>query len=303
MPKFLRALLFALLLSFSTAPVHAENPAGKPATKEEAMAYFRQQAAKLHPQHGKVTLQEGLASLNLSSDFGYLSQDQTEILVHDIWQNPPVSKTLGSIIPTSLDVLSPDFWAIIITYNDDGHVSDEDAEKIDYDKLLQQMKDANVEEKKRREEDGYQAFDLLGWATSPHYDKAAHKLYWATKLQPVGQTEMGLNYNIRILGRKGYLVMTIVGGMQQLPMIESNIDKILSLVDFNTSQRYADFNPGTDKMAAYGMAALIGGTLAAKAGLFKGLLVALIALKKFVILAFVAVVAFFKKLFGRKKSN
>src|SRR3989449_2653188 len=33
--------------------------------------------------------------------------------------------------------------------------------------------------------------------------------------------------------------------------------------------RYADFIPGTDKVAEYGIAALIAGGLAAKAGLFK----------------------------------
>ncbi len=302
MPALSRCmLLIALLLAFTPAAAFAVNPDGTPTTKEEALVYFKKQAEKLHPQHGKIILEKGLVTLNIPQDFGYLPQDQTEILIHNIWQNPPGAKTLGAIIPAPFDVLSHDSWAIIITYNDDGHISDKDAATIDYDKLLQQMQKSNVEEKRQREEAGYTAFDLVGWAAKPHYDKDAHKLYWALQLQPEGSQERELNYNIRILGRQGYLVMSIVGSLAQLPMIESNTDKILSFVDFNTSHRYADFNPSTDKMAAYGMAALIGGIAAAKVGLFKGLFVALLALKKFIILAAIAVAAFFKRLFKRKK--
>ena len=72
------------------------------------------------------------------------------------------------------------------------------------------------------------------------------------------------------------------------------------MVDFNAGNRYADYKPGTDKVAAYGLAALVAGGIAAKAGLFKGLIVALIALKKFVIIGVIAAVALVKKLLSRK---
>ncbi|HEY1490071.1 MAG TPA: DUF2167 domain-containing protein, partial [Verrucomicrobiae bacterium] len=77
---------------------------------------------------------------------------------------------------------------------------------------------------------------------------------------------------------------------------------ILGMVDFKEGSRYADFDPKVDKVAKYGIATLVaGGALAAaaKLGLLKGLWVFILAAKKFVILAIVAIAAFFKKLFKR----
>jgi uncharacterized membrane-anchored protein len=60
-----------------------------------------------------------------------------------------------------------------------------------------------------------------------------------------------------------------------------------------------------DKVAKYGIAALVAGgvAVAAKAGMFKVLLVGLLAAKKFVILGVIAVWAFIKKLFSRRSSS
>ena len=74
------------------------------------------------------------------------------------------------------------------------------------------------------------------------------------------------------------------------------------MVDFKEGSRYADFDPKTDKVAAYGIAALVaGGALAAaaKLGLLKGLWVAILALKKFIVIGVIALVAFVKKFFKR----
>jgi uncharacterized membrane-anchored protein len=78
---------------------------------------------------------------------------------------------------------------------------------------------------------------------------------------------------------------------------------VITFVEFNEGHRYADFIPGTDKVAEYGIAALIAGGIAAKAGLFKVLLGVLIAAKKLVIVAVVAIAAFLRKLFGRKSEG
>ena len=90
--------------------------------------------------------------------------------------------------------------------------------------------------------------------------------------------------------------------MDQLGEIDKQTPEILGMVDFKEGNRYADFDPKVDKVAKYGIAALVaGGALAAaaKLGLLKGLWVFILAAKKFVIIAIVAIVAFFKKLFKR----
>src|SRR4029078_9460158 len=108
------------------------------------------------------------------------------------------------------------------------------------------------------------------------------------------------NYNLRVLGRGGVLTLNAVSGISQLPQIEAATPKILEMVDFNEGHRYTDYKPGTDKLATYGLAALVAGGIAAKTGLLKGLILALIAAKKLVVVAVVGVFAFIGKLFGRK---
>jgi len=71
--------------------------------------------------------------------------------------------------------------------------------------------------------------------------------------------------------------------------------------NFDQGNRYADFNPKVDKVAAFGIAALIAGGVAAKLGFFKLILVFLVAAKKFIIIAAAAVAAFFRKIFKRRK--
>ena len=116
-----------------------------------------------------------------------------------------------------------------------------------------------------------------------------HKLYWAKQLKFGGGNEDTLNYNIRILGRRGVLVLNAVAAMSQLPEIERNAPKILAALDFNPGNRYADFSEASgDKVASYGIAALVAGGVAAKLGLFKGLWVLLLGAKKFVIIGVVA---------------
>src|SRR5262249_41730642 len=175
---------------------------------------------------------------------------------------------------------------------------DDEAASINYDDMLKQMKEGTREGNQERIKQGYEAIELIGWAAPPRYDKAAHKLYWAKELSFGGGPEHTLNYDIRALGRRG------VVSIDQLQAIEKDMREVLSFVEFNEGHRYGDYVAGVDKVAAYGIGALIAGTVAAKAGLFKLLLGALIAGKKFVIIALAALAAFLKKLFsGRRKEE
>ena len=58
-----------------------------------------------------------------------------------------------------------------------------------------------------REKQGFERVTLIGWAEPPSYDAAAHKLYWAKELAFADNPDHTLNYNIRVLGRRGVLVL------------------------------------------------------------------------------------------------
>lgn len=284
-----------LFLVASDRPILAEG--GEPPSGDPGLAAL---VGQLKPQHGDITLGSGLATLKVPEEFGYLDPQQAKTMLEKIWGNPHGEGTLGMLIPSGVDVLSADCWGVVITYEEEGYVKDDDADKIDYTDLMKTMKEGTAAANEERKKQGYPSIELVGWATTPHYDKAAHKLYWAKELKFSDGKENTLNYNIRVLGRRGVLVLNAVAGMTQLSLIEMNTPKVLEMVEFKEGHRYADFNGNTDKIAAYGIAGLVAGTIAAKAGFFKVLWIGLLAAKKFVIVGVIAVAAFLKKLFGRK---
>jgi uncharacterized membrane-anchored protein len=165
------------------------------------------------------------------------------------------------------------------------------------------MQEGSKQASAERVKNGYPSIELVGWAKPPRYDKETHKFYWAKEIK-FGDSgdENTLNYNLRILGRRGILILNVVSGMPQFPQVEKATPELLEMVDFNAGHRYADYTPGTDKLATYGLAALVAGGIAAKTGLIKGLFLALLAMKKFVIIGVIAVVAFVKKLLGGRST-
>ncbi len=258
---------------------------------------------RLKVQQGEVVLGDHLAKLNVPKEFYYLSPSDTETVLSKIWGNPPGSKTLGMLIPSDTEVDAPNSWGIIITNQTDGHVNDKDANDIKYDELLKDMQDGTKEENAEREKAGYPKVTLVGWAAPPHYDASAKKLYWAKEIAFSDKPDHTLNYNIRVLGKEEVLVLNAVAGMDQLQMIQQRIPQVLSFVSFNDGHRYEEFNPSTGKMAAYGIAGLVAGGVLAKAGLFKVLLVGLLAAKKLIIVGLIAVGGFFSKFFKKKDKN
>ncbi len=259
--------------------------------------------ASLKFQSGKVDLPNGIATLDLPPTFRYLNPEDSERVLVNAWGNPPGNKTLGMIFPVDVSPVSQESWGVVITYEEDGHVNDNDADQIKYDELLKEMQSSMTEANEERKKQGYPTVSLVGWAETPGYDKATHKLYWAKELA-FGDTDAHtLNYNIRVLGRKGVLVLNAVAGMSQIATIKAEMPNVLAATDFKAGNSYNDFNSDTDKVAEYGIAALVAGGVAAKLGLFAKLFALLIAFKKAVIIGVIALGAAIKKLLGMRKQE
>jgi uncharacterized membrane-anchored protein len=264
-------------------------------------------AKNLKYQQGEIDLRGGLAKLHVPKEFNYLGPDDADTVLVKLWGNPPhEEKLLGLLIPAGMTPMSSNAWVVTIDYNEDGYVKDDDAAKINYDDLLKKMQKGIAANNKERQKQGYPTIDLVGWAAPPHYDATTHKLYWAKQLKFEGEATDTLNYNIRMLGRKGVLELNAIAAMPQLPQIDEQTPQILAMVDFTEGNRYADFDPNKDQVAKYGITALVaGGTLAAaaKLGFFKGIWLFILAGKKFIIIGVIAVVALFKKFFKRGGSS
>ena len=246
-----------------------------------AKAFF----SSLKFQSGTIAVPAAHATLKLAPEYRFLGAHDAQRVLES-WGNPPDEDVLGMLLPGGEKTLSDqNAWAVVLTHVDEGHVSDAEAASTDYDK-----------------KQGYDRVDLVGWATKPHYDQATNKIYWAKELKFSDSPGNTLNYDIRVLGRSGYLSLNAVAPMKALQTVETGMQQVLAMTDFDAGHRYADFNPSTDKVAAYGIAALVGGALAAKAGLFAKLLAMLLAAKKLIGVAIVAIGAAVGRLFKRNKA-
>ncbi|MBI2510534.1 MAG: DUF2167 domain-containing protein [Opitutae bacterium] len=288
--KLFRPLLLAAFVAavrlFATAP---EDPTAQ-------LAEMRKLADGLRPQSGKVMLHGGLAELNLPNEFRFLNADDTATVLSKIWRNPKSDSLLGMIVPAGFDPIDDETWAVVVSYEEDGYVNDDDAAKIDYAELMAKMKVGAREANEERQKEGFVPIEIVGWAATPRYDAAAHKLYWAKEIKFGDEATHTLNYNIRMLGRRGVLVLNVVAGMPQLADVEKATPALLAMVDFQPGHRYADFNADTDKTATYGIAALVAGGVAAKTGLLKALWLGILAFKKFIILGLIALAGSAKKI-------
>jgi uncharacterized membrane-anchored protein len=190
-------------------------------------------------------------------------------------------------------------WSVIFEFADTGFVKDDEKDKLDADKILADIKRGNDAANKERVRAGNPPIEVVGWDIPPKYDSTTHNLEWAIRGSVEGRAI--LNYNTRLLGRKGVMEVVLVVAPDQLGETLPKFRELLTGYSFQTGQTYAEYRPG-DKLAKYGLGALVVGGAAvgaAKLGVFAWLAVLFKKGFKLIIVAFVAVVAFFKKLIGR----
>lgn len=271
------------------------------ASPEEEFAKLQKIANELRPQAGEISIAGDKIKISLTKDFRYLNPSDTRKLLVDVWGNPPENgETAGAIVPADADFLGAS-WAALLDWKQDGYIKDEEFDSLDFKQVIEQLKVASRAATAERVRRGYGKMEVVGWATPPHYDKAEHKLYWA-KAFDGGRPIQELNYDIRILGRAGVLELSIISSMDELKTIEEQTPEILSMVNFTSGNRYADYKPG-DHVAEYTIGGLIGTAALAKAGFFKGLMIALLKGWKLVLIAVAAIGAGIAKFLGRKKHS
>ena len=276
---------------------------------EEAMfaayeAYLDSIDQTFEYEQGKINLGARIATLKVPEGFKYLNGTDSERVLVDIWGNPPSDeKSLGMLVPADHSVLADSIFVINITYSEDGYIDDSDAKDIDYDELLEEMQADTRDANEYRLQEGYPSVDLIGWASPPFYDAESKKLHWAKELK-FGADEINtLNYNIRILGRKGYLQLNAISDVGMLGSVKENINPILASVDFNPGYKYSDFDPDIDQIAAYGIGGLIAGKVLAKAGILAKVGILLAKFWKIIVFGVIGFFAVVRNFFSGKKKD
>jgi uncharacterized membrane-anchored protein len=251
-------------------------------------------------QHGTIKLKNGIGEINIPDGFKYLDADQSERVLVDLWGNPKTEDiSLGMILPENQGIFDSIGYEFNIEYDEIGYVEDKDADDINYDDLLKQLQKETIDENKEREKQGYEPLAIIGWASHPYYDNEKKILHWAKEIKFGDQTVNTLNYNVRILGREGVLILNAIATMPNLALVKKDIPNVLDIVHFSNGKQYKDFDPAIDHVAAWTIGGLVAGKILAKIGFFAVIL-------KFWKLIALAVVAFFGgfwKKFKRKKDN
>lgn len=196
-------------------------------------------------------------------------------------------------------------WMMVARFENAGYIKDDDARHWDVDDLYKNLKEGTEAANEDRRQRGFNEIEIIGWVEKPTYDAVAHRLIWSMSAKDKGapaQDGAGINYNTYALGRDGYITLNLITDLAKVDQDKQHARTLLAALNYKDGKRYEDFNASTDRMAEYGLAALVGGVAAKKLGLF-ALAAGLFAkFAKVILLGGIAVVGGLAKLFKRNQA-
>jgi len=265
--------------------------AEKPASRDDAL---KQAGIKL--QEGPTTVAIGkVAELKLPAGFQFVGPDSLDKF-YELTRNMRSGNEVGV-------VMAPNYM-LFFDYDEIGYVKDEDKDKLDGDKLMKSMSEGQQAGNEERKKRGWDEVKLQGWATAPHYDAKTNNLKWAINLSSSRDQfkEIWINESIRLLGRSGVMNVTLVSDTPGFKAAEMDAEKLLGgNFAYVSGSKYSEFKAG-DKVAAYGLSALVlggAGVMAAKMGLLAKFGVLLGKFWKGIVFGFIAFGAMIKKVWDK----
>lgn len=272
----LKRFFFILALACATA-------VAQPISEEQAQAIAKELRWLPPGSSGELA---GKATFKTSEAYTFLNVEDSDKFLK-LNGNPPQGESV-TIAPTKSD------WFGVLSFSPEGYVKDD--ETIDADALLKALKEQNVEGNKKKREQGYPTLSLEGWALAPRYDRENKRLEWGTLLKTEDNQQM-VNVSTRILGRSGYTSAILVTTPEALDADLADFKVALHNFEYVSGERYSEWKQG-DKVAAYGLGALVLGGAAAAASSKGGLKAIALA----VLAAAAGLWAGVKRLFSRNKS-
>ena len=291
-------LLACVILMTACAGVWAQSGA-KADPKTEAEAAWKAASTAAITGPADIVLADQ-ATLKITEGQAFVPAAEAGRLLQSMG-NRGGSGLLGMVVPVGKEE-----WAVIARHVNAGYIKDDDAKDWKADELLKSLREGTEESNKERKTRGIAEMDIVGWVQAPTYDAAAHRLVWSLSSKDKGAPDniaTGVNYNTYALGREGYISLNLVTSMKTIEQEKAVAHTLLAALNFNEGKRYADFNSSTDKVAEYGLAALIGGVAAKKLGLLAVAGVFLLKFWKLLLIGVVAIGALVAILARRKKEG
>ena len=160
-------------------------------------------------------------------------------------------------------------WYMPVRFHNTGYIRDDDVSTWNADEMLRFYRDGTEEQNKERARQGLPGLAVEGWSEPPRYDAARQRLVWAMTSREIGarpDAQRLVNYNAFALGRDGYVSMNLVAKVDDLPALRPLAEQQLAALEYNPGKRYADFNASTDRIAGFGVGALVVDVAAQKVG-------------------------------------
>ena len=224
-----------------------------------------------------------VAEVQVPAGFVFAGPDDARTIL-EAMHNPTTGTEMGFLSSLNED------WFVVFEFDDVGYIRDNEKDSLDADAILASLVKGNDRANVERRRKGWPESRIVGWEQKPSYDESTHNLQWAIR----GASEQGesINFNTRLLGRGGVMSATLVTAPEVLASTLPQFKDVLTGFDFVQGQRYAEYRQG-DKIAKYGLSALIVGGAAAvavKTGLAKWVWKALV-------FGGVAIASVFRKVF------
>jgi len=288
-PVIVALALGCMLMCAGLSSAVADDQAGN----DQDRSTIRKQINELQWIHGPQQVQLfGNSTFSVPEGYVFLNPADTaklEAITHNI-----AGGTEYFLAPRDLH------WGAHFSFKDDGYVKDD--ETINAPSLLQSIKDGTASANKIRRERGWDEMEVVGWQTPPHYETQTNRLEWAVIGKDLKSSSEVVNFNTRILGRGGVMSAVLIADPQDLSAATDEFKSTLAGFAYVPGQRYAEYRPG-DKVAKYGLAALITGgaaAIAVKTGLWKVIVGAAVAGWKVIAAACVALFGGLMRRFKRK---
>jgi uncharacterized membrane-anchored protein len=286
-------------LLLACAAFTAATAAAQGLSPDEARKVFAEARQAAQPGPREVALGEQ-ATLKLPEGHLFIGQPHATRLLNAMG-NPGQDPSLHGLVFPVGDA----GWFTTVRFEPSGYIKDDDAKTWNADELLQSYREGTDASNDERVKMGAPAIEIVGWAEKPAYDGASHRLAWAMSSREKGAAAdqpQGVNYNTYVLGREGYFSLNLVTELAELPKDKPAAHALLAALVFNDGKRYADFDAKTDKVAEYGLAALVVGVAAKKLGLIAVIVAFAAKFGKLILLALAGVGAVGIKLWRKRRA-
>jgi|HubBroStandDraft_1064217.scaffolds.fasta_scaffold00011_28 uncharacterized membrane-anchored protein len=290
-PRVQLLAVVVLVVSPVGVPAQTPSPAPAPLTAEQRTAEIR----KMNWLEGKQPLTRSKSTLALPDGFGMVRDAEARRM--DMLINGVGDDELEAIV-------SGNKGTVYFSYVDAGYVTDDDWSNVDASGMIDDIKSGTEEANAERESQGLGRMHVTGWLQQPVFDKPTKTVHWA--IEGTADDGAWVNAIALKLGRYGYERITWATAPEDYRPTGGTTDVMLAAQNFDSGARYED-HVSADKLAGYGIGALVATVAGVKIAQVLGFGAILLFAKKFIVLIIAGVAAAFgavRRFFGgsRKQS-